>query len=138
MEERGLTDLTVHCADCDAEMAQLAASFRWAAEPRGFRGTVGIIAPERFFQACEPFFRERLGAERAARLSFEADGAGVRIRCGEEQVALKGMGDVTNLAFLPLHRRGELELGLAPGSELGAVLDEMFPLPLVDYGLNYV
>jgi predicted N-acetyltransferase YhbS len=137
MEERSLTELTMHCADCDAEMAQLAASFRWAAEPRGFRGTVGIIAPQRFFQACEPFFRERLGAERAAQLSFEADGAGVRVRWGEEQVALKGMGDVTNLVFLPLHRRGELELGLAPGSELGAVLDELFPLPLVEYGLDY-
>ena len=48
------------------------------------------------------------------------------------------MSAVTNLIFLPRHRRGELALGLTDGSELAGILDELFPLPLVDYGLNYI
>lgn len=136
LDERKLSSLTLHCPDCDTEMAELARTFGWPAKPHGFRGTVGIIDPERFWQHCMPLFAERLGRERAGRLRLDANGS-VRITYGCEAVELDGMGGITKLVFLPSRRRKELDLGLGADSQLARALDELFPLPLVDWGLNY-
>ena len=123
--------------DSDAEMAALARSLKWKVEPRGFRGTVGIVEPERFWQACAPHFEERLGTARAGRLKLKSNGS-LRVEYGRERVKLDGMTGLTQLVFLPEDRRDELSLGLPAGSELAGVLAELFPLPLVSYGLNFV
>ncbi len=137
LAERGVGEAKARCLGSDAETAELARSFGWATEPAGFRGTVGIVEPERFWQACEAHFIERLGRERAARLKFSPNGQG-KISYGRERVVLGSMSAITRLAFAPAHLRGELDLGLGQGSELARVLEEVFPLPLVDYGLNYI
>jgi len=137
LEERGLDSAEVHYLGSDAEFAELARSFGWPSRPRGFRGTVGVIDPARFWEACAPLFAERIGPARAAQLSLTA-GDRLKIDYKGEQVTLDGMTAFTNLAFLPPHRRTELELGLPVRSPLRRLLDEVFPLPLVDYGLNYV
>ncbi|GAF68616.1 unnamed protein product, partial [marine sediment metagenome] len=137
LDERGAGKLCLHHLGCDREMAELARSFGWRSKPRGFHGTVGIIDPLGFWQACAPLFAERLGAGRAGRLRLAADGP-LRITCGDEQIELDGTGELTNLVFLAPHRRSELATGLPPGSDLAAMLNELFPLPLVDYGLNYI
>jgi predicted N-acetyltransferase YhbS len=136
-EEHGASRAFIEYLDSDAEMVALARGLKWKVERRGFRGTVGIIEPERFWQACAPLFEERLGAERFEGLRFVAAG-GPRIEYGKEKLKLDGMTGLTRLVFLPADRRGELSLGLAAGSELAGVLAELFPLPLVSYGLNYV
>ncbi|MCK4283894.1 MAG: GNAT family N-acetyltransferase [Candidatus Brocadiae bacterium] len=137
MDEGGLDDVTLHYLDCDAEMVQMVGSFGWRSEPRGFLGTAGIIDPARFWQACAPLVREMLGHERSERLGLSADGS-VTVTYGDEALVLDGMSAFTRLVFLPQHRRGELELGLPGDSELAGVLDEVFPLPLMDYGLDYI
>ncbi len=136
LRERGLDEMTLHYADCDAEIPQMAGSFGWPSEARGFRGTVGIIDPERFWRACAPLFRERLGSEVFGRLSLGVDG-GVRIEYGDEELALADTSSFTDLIFRHPRHRDKLELGLEAGSELRQVLDRLFPLPLVNYGLNY-
>jgi hypothetical protein len=40
--------------------------------------------------------------------------------------------------FLPAASREDLDAGLRAGSELAAALDRVLPVPLVDYGLDYV
>ena len=127
----------VEFLDCDAEMAALARSLKWKVGPRGFRGTLGIIEPERFWQACAPLFEERLGAERFGRLKLKTNG-GLHVEYGRERLKVDGMTGLTQLVFLPEGRRDELALGLLADSELAGVLAELFPLPLVSYGLNYV
>jgi hypothetical protein len=136
LEEHGVERATVHCLDSDGEFAEMARALAWPTEPRGFPGTVGIIDPERFWDACAPMFRQKLGREFDA-LEFEA-GPPARVACGPEKLVLKDMSALTNLAFLPRRRRGELDLGLTDESELAGALGKLFPLPLVDYGLNYV
>jgi len=137
MDERGVGQVELHYLGSDSEMAELARAFDWASQPRGFHGTVGIIHPARFWKACGPLFAERLGSVRAAMLSLRGQRR-VELGYGKEQVVLDGMSAFTNLVFLPPHRRAELALGLAADSALRGTIDELFPLPLVDYGLNYI
>ncbi|MHC4592445.1 MAG: hypothetical protein ACYS8L_07100, partial [Planctomycetota bacterium] len=137
LDEKGVAELTIDRLGCDAELAGLGRSLSWHSQPRGFHGTVGIIDPARFWQACAPLFAERLGAKRAAGLDLEA-GEPLRITYENEEVVVGSMSDMTNLVFLPPHRRHELGPGLHGESKLGGILRELFPLPLVDYGLNYI
>ncbi|MHC5034360.1 MAG: GNAT family N-acetyltransferase [Planctomycetota bacterium] len=137
LDEKGVAELTVDYLGCDAEFAELGRSLGWRSQPRGFRGTVGIIDPARFWQASAPLFAERLGAKRAAGLDLDA-GEPLRITYEDNEVVVGSMSDMTNLVFLPPHRRHELEVGLDRSSELAGIIGELFPLPLVDYGLNYI
>jgi predicted N-acetyltransferase YhbS len=136
LEEHGARLAVIRHLDSDAEMRQIALSVGPGVEPVGFHGTVGIVEPARFWEACRPLFEERLGAEYAA-LSFAA-AEQVRIGRGDETLELDGMSAFTRLVFLPAHRRGELELGLGRSSALAAILERLFPLPLVDYGLDFI
>jgi len=135
LERRGADGLELHTMDCDREMGELSLTFGWPSQPRDFRGTVGIVDPVRFWEACRPRFAERLGARRAGRLTLDVQD-GMTIRYGEESLALEGMTALTGLVFQQPERREELALDA--GSELRRVLEELFPLPLVDYGLNYI
>jgi predicted N-acetyltransferase YhbS len=137
LDRQGVDTAQVRFLGSDAEMTELARSFGWRSQSQGFPGTVGVIEPARLWQACVPLFAERLGRERAARLKI-AVGEQVKISYGREKVVLHGMGAFTELVFGPHQRRDELDLGLRRGSELARVLDDVLPLPLVDYGLNYV
>jgi len=134
--EKAVRRIHVEHLDCDVEMAAVACTLGWPAEPHGFAGTVGVIDPMRFWEACAPLFAELLGPETFSRLSL-TDGRGLEISYGDEHVRLDGMDAFTELVFLPEHRRGEMDLGLGDGSELAGILDALFPLPLVSYGLNY-
>jgi hypothetical protein len=136
-DEYGVQKMMLNCLDSDMEMRTLVGRFGWPCEPHGFRGTVGIIEPMRFWEACAPLFRERLGDARFGKLCF-ASAAGGKLTYGEEKILLGGMTDLTRLVFLPERQRGELDLGLPADSGLAAVIRELFPLPLVEYGLNYV
>lgn len=135
LDERGARGLELHVPACDTEAIEQGRLRKWPFEPRAFRGTVGIVDPERFWEACRPAFAEQLGAKRAARLSVSTQD-GIVIRYGDETLRLAGMGELTGLAFQPRDLRGEL--ALEADCELRAVLDELFPLPLMDYGLDYV
>jgi hypothetical protein len=119
-------------------MRELGARHGWPSAPRHFGGTIGIIEPEGFLRACVPWFEELLGPESLARLRFSTSGEAVTIAGGDEQLALPDMEAFTRLVFLRRDRREELELDLPPESELRRLLDRVFPLPLVGYGLNFI
>ncbi|MFW6189084.1 MAG: GNAT family N-acetyltransferase [Planctomycetota bacterium] len=120
----------------DTEARALAGSLGWRTQPAGFHGTVGIICPALFWRNARPLLRERIGPQRFGRLSFTADGDGTRIAFGDESTDRLDMSELTRLVFLPADRRDELDL--PRDTELGRLLDRLFPLPLVAYGLNYV
>jgi len=131
--ERGVLDFL----DCDVEMKAIAASVGLSLEPHGFHGTVGIIDPVRFWRECRPLFVELLGPEEADRLELTGSGP-YELKYGTESLTLPDMSAVTRLVFLPRHRRGELEPAPPPDSALARLLAELLPLPLVDYGLNFI
>jgi hypothetical protein len=136
LERRGLESLELRYAGWDAEIEAAVQGGGWPVKPSGFRGTVGIINPARFWDVCGGLFRERLGEQVFEQLRFSADGA-VTFGCGAEELALEDMAAFTRLAFEHPARRHELRLGLDARSELRHVLEALFPLPLVNYGLNY-
>ncbi|NLW49420.1 MAG: GNAT family N-acetyltransferase [Candidatus Brocadiaceae bacterium] len=135
LTKRNAAGLHLRAMGSDCEAAELAHAFGWPSELRGFRGTVGIADPARFWSACAADFAERLGQERAGRLRLDTEG-GLCVRYGAESLPLGGMTGLTELVFQARDRRADLPL--APESELRGVLDELFPLPLVDYGLNFI
>ncbi len=137
-EEYELGKVLLDSLGCDLEMHALAARHGWPSAPRQFGGTIGIIEPEGFLRACLPWFEELLGPAALTRVRFSTSGEAVTIGCGEEKLELPDMEAFTRLVFLPGDRRGELELGLPPDSELRPLLDRVFPLPLPAYGLNFI
>lgn len=137
LDRRGLDSFELRYCGWDRETVAMVQGYDWPSRPFGFRGTLGIIDPAKFWQACADLFRERLGPERFGKLRFAADGA-VTIGYGAEQIVLADMKAFTRLAMEHPARRHELEPGVpAEGSELRRALDDLFPLPVVNYGLNY-
>jgi predicted N-acetyltransferase YhbS len=142
LQANGLLEISVEFLEQDAEMAALAQRFGWRLETRSYGSThdsAGIIDPLGFWQACRPYMEETLGLPVAGRLAVGPLGeCGLRIRYGLEELQLPGMRECTELTFLARHQRADWPCRPRPGSELGALLDALFPLPLVSYGLNYV
>jgi predicted N-acetyltransferase YhbS len=135
--EYGVKEITLNCLDSDAEVRSAAAALGWAGERHGFHGTVGIVDPAAFWDACAPLFGERLGTDVSEVIGLRTD-EGIGITLAGEESRLQGMGGFTELVFAPPERRPAVGAGLAPGSQLARVLDALFPLPLVDYGLNFI
>lgn len=136
-EEYDLDRLHVEALCSDHELIHLAAVHGWEVRPQGFHGTVGIIDPARFWQSILPLVRERLGKE-ADDLVLDTDGRQVSVSFGGEKRGPINMPGFTRLAFLPQHKRNTIDLALPEDSPLKRILDRLFPLPLVSYGLNYV
>jgi GNAT superfamily N-acetyltransferase len=136
-EEGDAEEVVIACLDGDLEMKALASLFGWQMTPDSFHGTVGIIDPASFWERCAPLYRELLGEESFGSLRFQS-GGDVRIGYREQEITLPGMEPFTQLVFLPPWQRERLELDLPEGSDLATILGTLFPLPLVNYGLDYV
>lgn len=133
----GVRRVSLECLASDREMIHAAGDLGWSIERTGFHGTVGMIDPAGFWRSCRGYVHERLGRI-SEDLQLRGKGEGAEIIFGEERLALPGMQDLTRLVFLPEWRRDELQLDLPPEGELRPILQRLFPLPLVSYGLNYV
>jgi GNAT superfamily N-acetyltransferase len=139
MAHYGAEGLTWETGAHDAEAAALAAHGGWPVEPARFPGTLAVVEVAAFWRACAPLRRERAGgpAFDETALSENADGT-IVLRCGRQQVTLRDRAAFTRLAFAAAGEGGGLPPDVARGSPLGALLDALFPLPLVQYGMNYV
>jgi len=136
-DEQSVARIMIECPVCDLEMTALARRHRWTCEPHGFWGTVGIVEPRKFWDACEALFRERLGDERFGRLRLDA-GPPMSVSLGDERLPLDGMADLTRLVFAMQEDPGRSRLTPPAGSELADALKSLFPLPLMVYGMNYI
>jgi predicted N-acetyltransferase YhbS len=137
MDRHGADELKVYVWGHDTELQRIAADCGWPSEPVTFHGSVGIIHPERFWEACVPLFAGLIGRERLNSLAVSGNGP-VRIARGEDELVLENMNEFTRLVFTHPALRGELGPALPSGSPLRQTLDELLPLPLVNYGLTYL
>jgi len=137
LERRGLESLELRYGGWDEELTAMVQAYGWPVQPFGFRGTVGIINPTRFWEACADLFRDRLGQDKFRQLRFSADGP-VKIGYGTAELVLDDMTAFTRLVLEHPARRHELQLGLPAESGLARVLEALFPLPVVNYGLTYL
>lgn len=117
----------------DLETCSLAEQYGIPSEPSGFSGTVKIIDRKGFFAALAGTRRERLGAETDGALRISA-GPAVRFRLHGEEFSLRKDEDVAALVF----GSREWKAPRIPDPGLRRTLGSLFPLPLVDYGLDYV
>jgi predicted N-acetyltransferase YhbS len=116
----------VNVLGLDSGMAARAAQFNLEIVPRGFHGTVKVIDPPRLL----PALRRLVGSG----VSIEAGADGLGFRLGTESFAVRGLAEVTAFMFDSIER---LAARPGPGS-LRSALDAVFPIPLPDYGLNYI
>jgi GNAT superfamily N-acetyltransferase len=118
--------------DADAEWRTQALLRGWAWSSVAFPGTLGIIDPHRFLAAIAPLVRER--SRRG--LSIEPEGEGARLAAEGEGAGLATMGELTALVFGGETDEARAVPNLPPS--VRAAVDEVFPLPLLWYGYNYV
>lgn len=102
-----------------------------------FPGTVLVIDAERLLSRAREWFIERVGEEVLAALRIEADAQSARFTLGAETAIFENGGELAQLLF-GMTKIDPLEGNAKRIGELRAVLERMFPLPLVGYGLAYV
>ncbi len=85
-----------------------------------------VIDPPRLL----PALRRLVGSG----VSVEAGADGLVFRFGTESFAVRGLEEVTAFLFGSIERQAARP---DPGS-LRSALDAVFPIPLPDYGLNYI
>jgi len=107
-------------------MAALAARHGFEVAPRGFDGTVKVIDPPGAVAAL----RHLVGAG----VSIEAGEDGFVFRLGGESFAVRGLEEVTAFLFGSMERQAAFP---GPG-HLRSRLEAVFPIPLPDYGFNYI
>jgi predicted N-acetyltransferase YhbS len=116
----------------DAQWRAEAAVRAWRWEPEPFPGTLGIIDPVRFLRAIRPLVDERSSSG----LNIVPEGQGAAVTCRGERVVLSTMPQLTALVFGGETEEARALPELAP--TLREATDEVFPLPLLWYGYNYV
>lgn len=95
-------------------------------------GTVRLLNFQRLIDRLRPYFREKLG-DLEQDLRFEEEGEVYRIGLKDEEIVIKGRREMT---WTILSRPGGFPL---PGKgKLAEVLREVFPIPFVWYGINYI
>jgi predicted N-acetyltransferase YhbS len=129
----GTDRIDVDILGMDGEMRSMASTFKLPVEPHGFHGTVKVIDTRGLFAAIDGFIHDRLEAEEKDKLSVGHDG-GVLFRFEKESFRLSTGPDISAFLFGSVERKP-----LIPESPaLNKILGKLFPLPLVDYGLNYI
>ncbi len=126
MKEMKADHAAVDCLGSDPDLPRIAAARGLEAVPRGFPGTVKVIDPPRLL----PVLKRFAGPE----VTVWASAEGFTLRMGPESFGVRGPEPVTAFLFGSSERRPDLP---GPGP-LRAALQAGLPIPLPDYGLNYL
>ncbi|MGB9681774.1 MAG: GNAT family N-acetyltransferase [bacterium] len=98
---------------------------------RGFQGTVKILNLKGLFKKLEPYFISLLGGEyRKLTIKFEPS---LSLTYDEETLDIP-KDDAPILIFGSVEKKIEIPEKL---NKIKRIIDSIFPIPLVDYGLNY-
>jgi predicted N-acetyltransferase YhbS len=132
LEAMGGRTLQMELPDGDCEWEFLARVHALHAMPKGFNGTVKIIDRLGFFRAIEGYIAERVTPAENRDLRIEC-GPTVTFSCGSERLAVTEDGDLAALVFGSIERTAP-----SAGGRLGGILRRLFPIPLPEYGMNYI
>lgn len=121
----------------DGEAAHLMKGYGITPTPIGYPGTVKILLPEQFLTTFLDHIEVLLGSAASDRLRWKASSDHVHFVCGD-QAATFDSSTLTQLCFGVIEPDTNPRTALPEGTELRALLDLVFPLPLVWYGYNYV
>jgi predicted N-acetyltransferase YhbS len=133
--------LTLHVQGTDAAMQAQLRALGVQLAPAGSSGTIRVINFVQLMERCRSLLAERMGADAAAALRFEAEGApgsaegGFSIRSGTETVRIPDLATLAEFLFGSPKREAPAIEG---SSRLASTLAEALPLPSLWYGINYV
>lgn len=125
-KEMNVERAAVDCLGSDPELPRLAAARGLEAVPRGFPGTVKVVDPPRLLPVLKRFA--------GPAVTCWASAEGFTLRLGPESFEVRGPESVTAFLFGSAERQPDLP---GPGPLRGA-LQAGLPIPLPDYGLNYI
>lgn len=131
-----LEALRVHVAGYDKPMQGLLVERGLTGTPANASGTVTLIHFAQFMERMRPYFAERLGETEARSLVFLEQGDQMIFLYGGDRVVAEDQGEAAQLIFGTLE--GAEEKLLARGGRAGEALREIFPIPALWYGVNYV
>ena len=129
----GVERIDLDAVGTDWEMRTLGKVIGAHPSTRGFLGTLKIINLKGFFVSIEPYISERLTEEELWNLEVEFEPE-LTFRYRDEEFKLSSDQDVTAFIFGSIER----ERPTPQTPNLSKILGKLFPMPLVDYGLNYI
>jgi len=115
----------------DTEISYIMGKLGIMGEDRGFAGTIKIINPKGFIRNLDPYFRRMLGEEHT-NFSVEFNPP-ITFRFKDERFFIKEE-DLPALIFGSIEKKIEIPEYLPM---IKKIFEMLFPIPLVDYGLNY-
>ena len=136
IRELDLQSLGVHVMGCDRWFQECLQSRGLTGTPENSSGTVTLINFEQFMERMRPYFAEIIGETEAQSLVFRQQGDEMIFSYGGDQVVAPDQGAAVQLIFGTLE--GAEESLLKSGGRAGEVLAEVFPIPALWYGVNYL
>ena len=128
--------LSVHVLGCDRPLQDLLKGRGLTGTPANASGTALVIDFVQFMERMRPHFMEIVGETAANGLVFSQLGDEMSVTYGGDRVVICGASAASELIFGTLD--GAESATLEGGGKAGEVLAEMFPLPALWYGPNYV
>jgi hypothetical protein len=132
---------TIHVQGTDPALAARLHSTGLQGKHSGASGTTRVINFPQLMDHCRPLLVERLGADTASALAFEADerpgsaSGAFHIRLGAELLTIPDLATLGLYLFGAPDRSRVVPEGSA---RLGELLGPALPLPSLWYGINYV
>ena len=134
-ERYTLQELTFNVPFHDSEFIYLLSQKNLISLSESIPGLVKIINLPRLMDRLGSYIEERLGRKKRDSLKFDQQGTRFSISINQEQFNT----DVKRLTQIVLGRHDKKEKEMIPREgEIGKVLVDIFPLPFVWPGLNYV
>ena len=134
-ERYGLQELTFNVPFHDLEFIYLLSQKNLTSLTESIPGLVKIINLPRLMDRLGSYIEERLGRKKRDSLKFDQQGTRFSISINQEQFNT----EVKRLTQIVLGRHDKKEKEMMPRQgEIGKVLVDIFPLPFVWPGLNYV
>ncbi|MCX7796470.1 MAG: GNAT family N-acetyltransferase [bacterium] len=131
LETYNRDSLILDTLSSDTEIRYILEKLGIKGEDRGFEGTIKIINPKSLIKKLESYFRRMLGEEYSDFvIEFNPP---ITIRFRDEKIQIDE-NDLPALIFGSIEKKIEIPEQL---TQIKRVLDILFPIPLVDYGLNY-
>ncbi|MBC7321258.1 GNAT family N-acetyltransferase [bacterium] len=122
--------LLLDTLNSDTEIGYIMEKLGIRGEDRGFEGTVKIINPKSLMKKLDDYFRRMLGEEyKDFAIEFNPP---ITIRFKDERIQIEE-NNLPALIFGSVEKK--IEIPALRG--LSRILSTLFPIPLVDYGLNY-
>jgi len=131
-----LASIEIHVMGCDTLLGALLKDLGLVPKPTTSSGTVLVLQFEQFMDRMCPYFGEVLGEAEAGGLIFEESGNEMIFQYGADRLIARNRGEASQIIFgTPDNSEGTL---YESAGAAGEVFQQIFPIPALWCGVNYV